>query len=54
MSFPEYEGGWHQFSLRSLLLFVTLVAMLCSIGASTQWDFAAALAMSLMIGGVCG
>ena len=54
MNFPESERRWHQFSLRSLLLFCTLAAILCSIGVSTHWSVATDLAGSLLIGAVCG
>jgi hypothetical protein len=54
MKFAEPERRWHQFSLRSLLLFSTLVAILCSIGVSAHWSVSANLAVSLLIGAVSG
>ncbi len=54
MSTPERQLPWYQFSLRSLLLLVALVAILCSIGVSTKWSVSAAIAASLLIGGVAG
>jgi len=38
MSTPEPELRWYQFSLRSLLLFTTFVAVLCSIGVCKQQE----------------
>jgi hypothetical protein len=54
MNYLEPERRWHQFSLRSLLLFSTLIAIICSIGASTHWTVAAELGVSLIVGAVCG
>jgi hypothetical protein len=45
---------WYQFSLRSLLLFTLFVAVMCSLGVCTSWLVSAAIAMTVMIGGVAG
>jgi hypothetical protein len=34
---PESRHHWYQYSMRSLMVFVTIVAVLCSIGACTHW-----------------
>ncbi len=45
---------WYQFSLRSLLLLTLFVAMLCSLGVCTHWLVSAAVAMTVVIGGIAG
>jgi hypothetical protein len=42
------NGRWYQYSLWSLLVFSTFVAVLCSIGVSTEWSAAV-----LVFVGVC-
>jgi hypothetical protein len=39
---------WHQYSLRALLTFVTIVAILCSIGVCTHWIVSAGLSALLV------
>jgi hypothetical protein len=46
--------AWYQFSLRSLLLFVLFVAVLCSIGVCTHWLVSAFIAMTVTVGGSAG
>ena len=54
MNPPEPQLPRYQFSLRSLLLAVALVAIMCSLGVSTKWSLSAAIAAILLIGGVSG
>jgi hypothetical protein len=54
MNIPEPEPSRFQFSLRSLMLFSTLVAIVCSIGVTTDWSIAASLGAIFVIGAVCG
>lgn len=41
---------WYHFSLRSLLLFTAFVAVLCSIGVSTDWVVAAVIGAGGVVG----
>jgi hypothetical protein len=52
MSIPEPRLSWYQFSLRSLMLFAALVAVLCSIGVCTNWSVAAVFAVGGITGGI--
>jgi hypothetical protein len=54
MNFPGPERRWHQFSLSGLLLFCTLVAILCSVGASTHWGIAMYVVAMIVIAGASG
>ena len=50
MSTPEPELPWYQFSLRSLLLFVAFVAVVCSLGVCTNWPVSLAVLIGLPLG----
>jgi len=43
-----------QYSIRFLLLLTLIVAVLCSIGACTNWFVSVVLASTMLIGGVVG
>ena len=51
---PAPKPPWYQFSLRSLLLLTLFVAVLCSLGVCTHWLVSAAIAMTVVIGGIAG
>ena len=53
MTDPKPDLQWFQFSLRSLLLLVLFVAVLCSIGVCTHWLVSVAIVL-LALGGVAG
>jgi hypothetical protein len=54
MATPEPELPWYQFSLRSLLLLVFVVALICSLGACTHWVGPVVLATVVFVGGGMG
>lgn len=45
---------WYQFSIRSLLLLTTFVAVLCSLGLCTHWIFSVVIGSAVLIGGIAG
>jgi len=45
---------WYQFSLRSLLLLVVFVALLCVLGRYTHWLLAAIIGLTVLCGGIAG
>jgi uncharacterized membrane protein len=51
---PAPKSPWYQYSLRSLLLFTTFVAVLCALGRCTHWLLAVAVGSAVMIGGIAG
>lgn len=54
MAAPKPKQPLFQFNLRSLLLFTLFVAVLCSIGACTNWLISAVVGWTVMIGGTAG
>ena len=53
MSAPR-PSPWYQFSLRSLMLSVLFVALLCSLGVCTRWFVSVAYGLTVTIGGIAG
>jgi hypothetical protein len=45
---------WYQFSLRSLMLLVLFVAVLCSLGVCTHWLLSVVLGSTVLVGGIAG
>ena len=54
MSTPEPELPWYQFRLRSLLLLMLYVAVLCSLGVISSWFFAGLTGLATSLGGIIG
>ena len=54
MTSPTPKPRWYQFSLRSLILLVASVAVLCSIGVCTDWSIPIGIASTGVIGGIVG
>ena len=51
---PTPKPPWYQFSLRSLLLFSTFIAVLCSIGVCTHWLISLLIGLTVVVGGGTG
>jgi len=51
---PKLKDPWYQFSLRSLMLLVLVVALLCSLGKCTHWLLPVVLAATVLVGGTAG
>jgi hypothetical protein len=51
---PTPKLRWFQFSLRTLLVFVTLCAILCSLGVCTHWVVSATFGVAIVSGGIAG
>ena len=51
---PPPNLPWYQFSLRSLLLFTSFVAALCSLGVCTHWLVSAVIVLPVVVGGMAG
>jgi hypothetical protein len=51
---PEPERRWHQYSLRTLLIIVSIVAMLCSIGVYASWCISLCILAAMLLGGLIG
>ena len=49
---PAPELPWYQFSLRSLCVLTLLVAVFCSIGASTHWGVPVVVLIGGGVGGI--